>query len=289
MNTITVERAAGALLRDWRLRRGRTQMTLAFEIGITARYLSLVETSQAKPGPELLIALAERLDIPLRERNTLLLAAGYPPRYPETTLGHSTMTRVRMTLQHLLRGHSPFPGLVLDRQWNCVLVNGAAGGMLAGLPDEVTGPPVNMFRVCLHPDGLARRTSNFAELAAFLIGQLRRLRTLSGDPRVELIAQEVIRYPNVAALGGWRHQGGAGEPAMLVPWLLTIGGIQCSFSVMLTRFGTPRDVTLDELTVELFYPADDVTEGVLRAGSAGQEGAAGQMLPGVATATERSA
>jgi transcriptional regulator with XRE-family HTH domain len=280
MISIVAERAVGRLLRDWRLRRGQTQMGLAFDIGVSARHLSFVETGRSKPSPELLIALAEGLEIPLRERNTLLLAAGYAPRYRETTLSHSSMTRVHLALQRLLQGHSPYPGVVLDRQWNSVLANDAASQMLAGLPDEVIGPPANVFRVCLHPDGLASRTLNFDELAAFLIAQLHRLRMLSGDPRVELIAEEVISYPNVAALGGWRHRTVAAEPALLVPWLLRIGGTEYSFFVTLTKFATPQDITLDELTVELFYPADDATEAVLRVGSGREQaGAASQCFP----------
>ena len=159
-------RTAGPLVRDWRVRRRRSQMDLAHEVGVSPRHLSFVETGRSRPSPELLLALADRLEVPLRDRNVLLLAAGYAPRYGERSLDDAAMVRARAALQRMLDTHDPYPGVVIDRAWNVVLTNRAAGLLMVGLPPELLGPPVNVFRVCLHPDGLARRTLNFTEWSA---------------------------------------------------------------------------------------------------------------------------
>jgi transcriptional regulator with XRE-family HTH domain len=251
-------------VKEWRLLRARSQMDLALDAGVSTRHLSFVETGRSKPSPELLLALSERLEIPLRERNTLLLAAGYAPRYQETPLGDASMARVREALGQLLESHSPYPGVVIDRLWNSVLSNEPAWRMVDGVPDELIGPPTNVFRVSLHPDGLAGRTRNFPEWSAYLLGQLRRLVLLTGDPEVALLEEEVAGYPNIAALGGRRHRRPADEPALLIPWRLEVGGVLHSYFTTLTSFGTPQDITLAELAVELFYPADQATEAALR-------------------------
>ena len=187
--------AAGPLVKEWRLRRGRSQMDLAFDVGVSPRHLSFVETGRSKPSPELLLALAAGLEIPLRERNTLLLAAGYAPRYPNTSLADASMVRVRQSLEQLLERHSPYPGIVIDRLWNSVLSNDAANQIVSGLPDALIGPPTNVFRISLHPDGLAARTLNFPEWAAYLLGQLHRLAVVSGDPTVLAMEQGFRSIP----------------------------------------------------------------------------------------------
>ncbi|GAC1384332.1 MAG: helix-turn-helix transcriptional regulator [Acidimicrobiales bacterium] len=265
MGAVASSRNAGPLLRDWRLRRRRSQMDLALEVGVSPRHLSFVETGRSRPSPELLLALADHLDVPLRERNVFLLAAGYAPRYGQTPVDDGAMTRVRVGLQRMLAGHDPYPGIVIDRMWNAVIVNQAAGGLADLLPDELRGPPLNIFRASLHPDGLARYTVNLPEWAAYLMGQLRRLEVLSGDDAVSDLVREVATYPAVAALGGERP-GSPGEPQLLVPWRVRLTDVELSFFTTLTTFGTPRDVTLDELAIELFYPADDRTEAYLTGG-----------------------
>jgi transcriptional regulator with XRE-family HTH domain len=254
----------GQLVREWRARRRRSQMDLALDVGVSPRHLSFVETGRSKPSPELVLALAEHLDVPLRERNTLLLAAGYAPRYQETPLDAPTMTRVRAALQQLLDAHDPYPGLVLDRHWNVVATNDAAATLSSGLPEGLLGPPMNVFRVSLHPDGLAARTLNFADWATYLVTQLRRLAVLSADPVLADLLAEVTRYPNVVELTsgpGWPHTD---DPPLLVPCRLDMGGVELSLFTTLTTFGTPLDITLDELAVELFFPADDATDKILR-------------------------
>jgi hypothetical protein len=154
--------------------------------------------------------------------------------------------------------------VVIDRTWNSVLANEAARRIVALLPDHLVGPPTNIFRACLHPDGLAKCTVNFGDWAAYLLGQLHRLQARTADPEVERLAEEVSHYPNVAALGGWRDTASAEEPALWIPWRLDLGGQHLSFFTTLTTFGTPQDVTLAELAVELFYPADEPTETALR-------------------------
>jgi transcriptional regulator with XRE-family HTH domain len=239
-------------------------MDLAFDAGVSPRHLSFVETGRSRPSPELLLVLADQLEVPLRERNAFLLAAGYAPRYQETSLDDAAMGRVRQALQHLLDSHQPYPGVVIDRLWNSVLANDAARQVMALLPDELIGPPTNVFRACLHPDGLARHTGNFPEWAGYLLAQLHRLQVLTADPAVDRLAEEVARYPNLAALGGRPDPRPAEEPALWIPWQLDVGGSRLSFFTTLTTFGTPQDITLAELAVELFYPADEATETALR-------------------------
>ena len=265
MTTELARSTAGALLRDWRQRRNRSQMDLALDTGVSTRHLSFVETGRSKASPELLLALADRLEVPLRERNALLLAAGYAPRYQQTRLDDPAMTQVRAAMQRMLALHDPYPGIVIDQSWNVVLANEAAGRLASALPPELAGPPLNVFRACLHPDGLARSTLNFPEWATYLLGQLHRLNLLTADPAVAELADEVRGYPNVAALGDWHSAARWPGPALLVPWRVVLGGAELSMFITLTVFGAPHDVTLAELAVELFYPADEKTADVLAA------------------------
>jgi hypothetical protein len=239
-------------------------MDLAYEVGVSPRHLSFVETGRAKASPELLLALAEHLSIPLRERNGLLVAGGYAPRYSQTPFGSAEMSRLRNMLERALTLHDPYPGVVVDRYWNIVLANNAALALTDGLPAHVTGPPVNVFRASLHPDGLAARTLNFREWARYLLGQLHRNALLTGDGKFDALVAEVTKYPNVAAVDDWRAGGYDDEPDLLVPFRVDLGTGELSFFTTMTVFGTPHDVTLSELAVELFYPADSATEAAFR-------------------------
>lgn len=265
MATLTI----GPLMRDWRTRRGRSQLDLSIDVGVSTRHLSYVETGKSKPSPELVLAVAEHLDVPLRERNTMLLAAGFAPRYSARGLDAPAMQPVVSALQRMLDAHDPFPGVVIDRAWNVVLANDAAAALTADLPDEVTGAAVgarpNVFRMCLHPDGLAARTVNFDEWARYLLRQLRRTVVLTGDGDLVDLEAEVLAYANVRALGrDWPGARGD-DPGLLVPFELRVDDSTVwSFFTTLTTFGTPLDVTLDELSVELFFPADDLTAQAVR-------------------------
>jgi len=256
--------AVGPLVRDWRVRRRRSQLDLAFDVGVSPRHLSFVETGKSKPSPELLLLLADRLDVPLRERNIMLLAAGYAPHYSETALDATEMARARGALQRLLDTHDPYPGVVIDRQWNVVLANQAASILTSALPEHLLGPPLNVFRACLHPDGLARATTNFPEWCTYLVGQLHRAALLTDDPALNRLADQIDNYPNVKALSDARRAAAFDEPQLLVPLRIDFGGAELSLFTTLTTFGTPRDITLSELAVELFFPADEATDAWLR-------------------------
>lgn len=167
-------------------------MALALDVGVSPRHLGFVENGRSNPSPELVMALADRLEVPLRERNAFLLAAGYAPRYQQRALSDDSMTRVRRALRHVVDTHAPYPAVVIDRLWNSVMSNDAANRMVEGLPDALIGPPTNVFRVSLHPEGLAARTRNLPEWADYLLGQLRRLVVLSGDQDVQRLA---TKYP----------------------------------------------------------------------------------------------
>ena len=257
----------GELLRDWRHRRRRSQLDLALDVGVSARHLSFVETGRSRPSPELVLALAEHLEVPLRGRNAMLLAAGYAPRYPQTPLDDSTMRHVWASLQRMLDAHHPYPGVVIDRQWNVVLANQAAQLLTAGLPSRVLEPKLNVFRVCLHPDGLAPQTVNFDDWASYLLRQIGRLIQLTGDPDLEALETEIRAYPNLDHLPAISDTDHWDDPPLLVPITLIVGDRELSLFTTLTTFGTPRDVTLEELSVELFFPANEATDRALSAAS----------------------
>jgi transcriptional regulator with XRE-family HTH domain len=256
--------AIGPLVREWRARRSRSQFDLAVDVGVSAKHLSFVETGKSRPSPELVLAIARHLDVPLREQNTMLLAAGFAPRFSRTALEDTTMSTIRSSLQRLLDAHEPYPGVVLDGHWNVVLANAAASRLTARLPAALADP-LNMFRASLHPDGFAAITVNFDEWGAYLLGQLHRLAITTADPVLLDLEGEVAEYPNVRDLQArldWAHSPAV--PALLVPCELRLGSVELSMFTTLTTFGSPRDITLDELVVELFYPTGGLTDTVLR-------------------------
>jgi transcriptional regulator with XRE-family HTH domain len=258
----------GELIRAWRTKRRLSQLTLALDIGVSARHLSFVETGRARPSPELLLSMSEHLDVPLRERNAMLLAAGYAPRFPETSMSSPDMASVQGALQRLLDAHDPYPGVALDRHWTVVRANQAARKMVAALPPFLTQPHLNIFRASLHPEGFAALTVNFDEWGSYLLDELQRLVAATTDPDMQKLAEEIAQYPNVAALKARRTAGMAPGNPLLVPCVMNIGGQHLSLFTTLATFGSPRDVTLAELTVELFYPADKASEELLRAKAA---------------------
>ncbi|MDQ2780098.1 MAG: helix-turn-helix transcriptional regulator [Pseudomonadota bacterium] len=254
----------GDILRTWRSHRRRSQMDLALDVGVSTRHLSFIETGRARPSPAMLEALAVALEVPLRERNRLLLAAGYAPRYAARALDDAGMRQVRGALDRLMCAHEPNPGLVLDRQWNVVLANRPALALAALLPDALKQPTFNVFRASLHPQGLAAMTENFDDWARYLLRALRRAIDASGDAALLQLEQEVLAYPNVVALAAPGLRGGVADPPLLVPCVLRLPQGRLAMFTTLTTFGTPRDITLEELSIELFYPADDSTEALLR-------------------------
>ncbi|EYC50310.1 XRE family transcriptional regulator [Hylemonella gracilis str. Niagara R] len=252
----------GTLIREWRQQRRLSQMDLALDVGISTRHLSYVETGRARPGVEVLLALAERLALPLRTRNVWLLAAGYAPRYTEQPLASDQMAQIHAALDKLLHAHDPYPGVVLDGGWNVVRANSAAQRLIALLPPALREPGVNMFRASLHPEGYAAHTRNLHEWGGYLLRTLRRQVQESRDPQLRALEQEVLAYPQVAAL--LETPGPAsGAPELLIPCEMEIGGHRLSLFTTMTAFGTPRDITLAELSIELFYPSDPATDALL--------------------------
>jgi transcriptional regulator with XRE-family HTH domain len=260
--------AVGSLLRAWRSKRRLSQLDLALDAGISARHLSFIETGRSLPSRATLHAIAERLDVPLRERNAMLVAAGFAPSYSESRLSDDELREVLAATRRVLEAHDPFPGLVLDRCWNVVATNRAAAALGAALPPALAGPPLNVFRASLHPEGLARLTANFAEWAHHLLATLRRGVERSGDERLAALLEEVSAYPNVRALSPDEQRRGAEARApVVVPCVLDTHAGRMRLFTTLTTFGSARDITLDELCIELFYPADEATRTLLeRAG-----------------------
>jgi transcriptional regulator with XRE-family HTH domain len=256
-------RGVGPLLRDWRRRRRLSQLDLALEADVSARHLSFVETGRSKPSRELLLHLAEHLDVPLRERNGLLLAAGYAPLYRQTPLDAAAMTPVRAALDKILASHEPFPAVIVDRRWDLVAANLPAMAILTdGVAPELLEPPINAMRVSLHPDGLAPRIANLAEYSGHLLTRLHRQAILSADPDLEALHGEVSRYPGVVAESPADVDAAA---LLFVPLVLRIpDGQELTFFSTLATFGTAVDVTLAELAIESFFPADKQTEKALR-------------------------
>ena len=254
----------GSMIRDWRLRRRRSQLDLSIDVGVSTRHLSFVETGRSRPSPELVLAIAHHLDVPLRDRNSMLLAAGYAPRFDATPLDAPAMARVYASLQRMLSAHDPYPGVVIDSRWDVVHANRAATAIMALVDPAALLPTPNVFRLCLHPQGLATHTVNLNEWATYLLGQLNRLRSLRHDPLLAALADEIAAYPNMPSLTGMRCAR-AEEPMLLVSLRLRTPDGELSMFTTLTTFGTPLDITLDELAVELFYPADDETDRALQA------------------------
>jgi transcriptional regulator with XRE-family HTH domain len=246
----------GELLREWRKRRSVSQLELSLDSEISARHLSFVETGRAKPSREVVVRLAETLEVPLRERNTLLLAAGYAPVYPERPLDAAEMEPVRAALDRFLRAHEPYPALVVDRHHTIVAANDALGAVTAGCAPALLEPPANAIRVALHPQGMAPRTINLAEWSAHLLSRLRREAAITGDPQLEQLSAEVAGYPGVVStLPASAHTGAD----IVVPLRLRDGERELAFISTISTFGTAVDVTLSELAIEAFYPANAET------------------------------
>jgi len=255
----------GGLLRDWRQRRRLSQLELSVEAEVSTRHLSFVETGRSKPSRELLLHLAEHLEVPLRERNGLLVAAGYAPVYRETRLDDEAMRPVREALETILAGHEPYPAVIVDAHWNLVAANATLAVLLAGVSPPLLEPPVNALRVSLHPDGMAPRIENLREWSAHLLERLHRQVVVSADPALVALRDELLVYPGVV-----EGPAPADDPAamLFVPLRLRPlgeGGETLSFFSTVATFGTALDITLAELSIESFFPADQRTAEALRA------------------------
>lgn len=263
----------GPLLRRWRESRHMSQLELALEAQVSARHISFLETGRAEPSREMLLTLSNVLDVPLRERNFLLLAAGYAPVYGETSLDDPRMTQVRAAVEVILKSNEPRSALAHDRHWNVVMANGAFVRFLTLtlgrapdglLPLRVATPPrLNVLRLLFDPNGVRQIIVNWEAIARSLLNEAyRRLAWARDDTLRELIA-EILSYPGVPAR--WREPELEAPHELILPMVLKLdGGVARMFSTV-TTVATPHDVTLQELHVEVFYPADEETESVLQA------------------------
>lgn len=252
--------AVGELLRDWRRRRRMTQLDLALEAGVSARHLSFVETGRSRPSAEMVLTLAEHLDVPLRDRNGLLLAAGYAPVYGQRGLDEPEMGPVRAALDQVLKGHEPYPAVVVDRHWGMVAGNSAIALLTAGVAPELLEPPVNVLRVTLHPDGMAPRIANLAEWRAHLLDRLGRQVVSSGDPALATLFDELSALPG----GGPPPAIDLEAGAIAVPLRIRADDRELAFISTMTTFGTATDITVSELSIESFFPADEQTAAAVR-------------------------
>jgi transcriptional regulator with XRE-family HTH domain len=257
---------AGGLLREWRQRRRMSQLELALEAEVSARHLSFIETGRAQPSREMVLRLAERLEVPLRERNALLLAAGYAPAYGERPLADPTLGGAKRAVELVLTGHEPYPALAVDRSWNLLAANRAVAPLLAGVTDAaLLEPPVNVLRLSLHPGGLAPRIVNLTEWRAHLLERLKRQIEATADPALVVLARELRAYPAPPAARGVGVSKQEDYAGVAVPLRLTTEAAgTLSFISTTTVFGTPLDVTLSELALETFFPADAETGHALR-------------------------
>lgn len=255
--------AVGPLLRSWRQRRRMSQLDLASEADISAKHLSFLETGRALPSRAMLLHLAEQLGVPLRERNLLLTAAGYAPVFPERPLDDPALSAARRAINVVLAGQEPYPALAIDRHWTLVASNTVVAPLLAGVAPGLMQPPVNVLRLSLHPDGLAPRIANLPEWRAHLLARLRREIDLSADPVLVDLLHELASYP-VGSVRSSTPFIDRAEVQIAIPFqLMTDAGV-LSFLSTTMLFGTPVDVTLSELAIELFFPANAETARLLR-------------------------
>ncbi|GAB2665296.1 helix-turn-helix domain-containing protein [Kribbella swartbergensis] len=254
----TFQRPVGELLRGWRERRRLSQLELANQVEVSTRHVSFVETGRSKPSREMVLRLADQLDVPLRDRNQLLLAAGYAPVYSEASLHSPSMLAIRATLRRLLKAHEPYPALVVDRWWNIVEHNAGISIFTADVDEKLLRAPINALRLTLHPDGLARRLTNLADVRASALAALQRQVNSTADPELQDLYDELREY----AAGDKPVHPAPNE--VVVPMNLRHEGQDLSLLTTIATFGTPLDVTVSELMIESFYPADESTAEFLR-------------------------
>jgi transcriptional regulator with XRE-family HTH domain len=266
-------RPVGELLREWRERRRLSQLDLSIQADISSRHLSFVETGRSRPTPAMIIRLTEQLDVPLRERNTLLLAAGYAPAYPQHGLDEPELRSVRAALRQVLAGHEPYPAVVINRWWEMLDANEGVGLLVEGCAPALLEPPANVLRLSLHPDGMAPRIRNLGQWRAHLLTQLEHRSRALGDQRLAELHRELLSYPAGSpaepppAATSARTGPAAGAEAaagVVLPLRYQHGDTVLSFFSISASVGTATDVTVEELAIEAFYPADEATAAALR-------------------------
>lgn len=268
MNTTASQRSTaiappiGHLLREWRQRRRLSQLEFACEAEISSKHLSFLETGRSQPSREMLLRLAELLEVPLRERNSMLIAAGYAPVFSQRPLEDPDLQAPRAAIDKILKAMEPYPALAIDRYWNLLASNDAAMRLLAGMPAHLLTPPINVLRLSLHPEGLASRIVNLSEWRAHLLARLRHQVEVCADPTLGILLDELKAY---AAPERKQKESAVSPHSIAVPLQLAHGGRVLSFFSTTTVFGTPIDVTLSEIALECFYPMDADTAQALQA------------------------
>src|SRR6266498_6155274 len=269
MATESTSAGVGSLLRGWRDRRRMTQLELALGTGISTRHLSFVETGRSKPGRDTLLRVAEQLDIPYRDRNQILLAAGHAPAFPERRLQDAALAPVRFAIDRILDAHEPLPGMAFDRGWDLVAANASATALVDGVDIDrsLLEPPVNVLRLGLHPRGLAPYIINLAHWRAHFLGRLSQQIAVTGDAELKALMEELADYP--AGEGDGVDVGELGQSEILGPVRMRApSGGEWSFFGMFAGFDTPFEVTSSELALELLFPADRATQDAFEKGAA---------------------
>jgi transcriptional regulator with XRE-family HTH domain len=255
------DRPVGLLLREWRHRRKLSQLDLAIQADVSARHVSFVETGRTIPSSAMVVHLAEHLGVPLRERNRLLVAAGHAPLYRQRGLDAPDMARVREALERFVRAHEPYPALAVDRRWNLVLANAAVDVFFDGVDPSLLRPPVNMMRLGLHPGGLAPRIGNLEQVRGHLLPRLARQAAQSGDPELHALHEELVSY-------GPEGDRPPPDPAEIaLPIRIEHRGARLCFINAITTFGAAFDITLEDIAVETYLPADAETTRFFRTGT----------------------
>ena len=260
----------GRQLRSWRERRRVSQLDLSLQAGISARHLSFVETGRSKPSSGLIMRLAEELDVPLRDRNALLLAGGFAPAYPEHGLDAPSLGAVTEAMRQVITAHMPNPALAVDGHWELIDANAALAALTGGSAAHLLEPPVNVLRLSLHPDGIAPRIVNLGQWRRHVLARVRRQADQTGDPFLAELFEELRGYPGGDAMPPTRETG---AEEVVVPMRIRLGQDELSFLSTTTVFGSPLDITVAELAIESFYPADERTAAVMRAFAATAPGA----------------
>ncbi|MEW1845820.1 helix-turn-helix transcriptional regulator [Nonomuraea angiospora] len=252
------DRTVGELLREWRRRRRLSQLDLAVQADVSSRHISFVETGRTIPSRRMLLHLAQHLDVPLRERNRLLVAAGYAPAYERRPLEDPELAQAYEAIQGVLRGHEPFPAVAVDHHWNVLLSNPAMEIFLDGVDPELLKSPVNMMRLGLDPRGFAPRLQNLGQVRAYLLPRLARQAARTGDPELSALYEELRSY------GTEDDPPTAGPTDIAMPIRLQHDGVELSFFSTITTFGAAFDITLEEIAIETLFPADATTTAYLR-------------------------
>jgi len=257
VSTATDGKGVGPLLRAWRERRRISQLELALRADSSARHISFVETGRSRPSEEMVLRLAEHLDVPVRERNALLLAAGYAPRYPETPLDDPALAALRDGMERLIQGYEPYPALVVDAGYTVVAANRGIAMLLDGVPEELLRPAPNAMRLTLHPEGLAPRIQNLREWRGHLLVQMERQLALHRSDQLRALYEEVTAYPVPEDAPG--EEPDEPVPYFALPMRIEHEGRVLSFVSSISTFNTPMDITVAELAIETFLPADAAT------------------------------